>query len=117
MSTLLTPTARPFMRFYFSAQLYTKTLVTLAQLEQARDCTRHHRVLAALVVELTEAGLTYCLLRPLQLVQAGRLAEQAAAFGLHTIKQLSVPVVYNILSQLTAGQLLGLCQYIRELMT
>lgn len=108
--------APAYLRFYLPERLHAKTLATLALLEQACDCTRHHRALAEVVVELTECGLRYYFLRPLQRVQAGALAEQATIFGLNTIKRLTVPVAYSIISQLTAPQLLGVCQHIRELM-
>lgn len=51
------PSAKPFLRFYHSAELRAKTDAVLSTLEGARDPAMHRDALANLAVELTNAGL------------------------------------------------------------
>lgn len=51
------PSSQPFLRFYHSQSLRTKTLAVLAALEKAKDGTQHRRALADIVAELADAGM------------------------------------------------------------
>lgn len=107
---------RPFLRFYHSELLRARTLAVLTTLEQARDSTQHRAALSALVLELTESGMEYYFLRPLQLANVGRLVEQSARMGLGGVKQLITPVIRNTIGRMDQQQLLTVCSYIRMLM-
>jgi hypothetical protein len=107
---------RPFLRFYHSAALRTKTLAILTTLEQAPDPTRHRNALSDLVMELTDSGLEYYFLGPLDQAQAGFVVKQSAHAGIGTIKRVMGPVVHNVIGRLDADQLRTVCRHIRQLM-
>jgi hypothetical protein len=64
------PSSKPFLRFYHSQSLRTKTLAVLTSLEKAKDGTQHRGALADIVAELTDAGMEYYFLRPLKVANA-----------------------------------------------
>ncbi|NWF70304.1 MAG: hypothetical protein HXY40_14555 [Chloroflexi bacterium] len=120
MSTDSTPPAesstKPFLRFYHSDGLRTKTLTVLNKLEQAKDCTRHRDILAQLVVELTNSGMDYYFMRPLKLAKVGFIVEQSAVMGMSGATRVLASVIHNIIGRMDRPQLLFVCSYIRELM-
>jgi hypothetical protein len=110
------PDQKPFLRFYHSDGLRTKTLAVLTTVEQASDPTRHRNALSDLVMELTDSGLEYYFLRPLDLAKAGFVTKQSAQLGIGSIKRVMGPVVHNVIGRLDAKQLLIVCGHIRQLM-
>lgn len=110
------PSSKPFLRFYHSEALRKKTLTLLGTLEQAQDATAHRDALADVVVELTNAGLDYYLLRPLKLAKAGFILEQSANVGLAGVKQVMGSVIRRIVGRMESPQLLSVCASIRQLM-
>ncbi len=110
------PPERPFLRFYHSSSLRTKTLAVLTTLEQAQDCTRYRNALSEIVIELTDSGLEYYYMRPLKLANVGFVVEHSAQLGLATVKRVVAPVIRNVIGYLDKQQLLAVCRSIRELM-
>ena len=108
--------SKPFLRFYHSEELRAKTLTLLDTLEGAVDPTAHRSALADLVVELSNSGLNYYLIRPLKLANAGFIVEQSASLGLSGALQVIGSVIRNILGRMDKRQLLSVCGSIRELM-
>ena len=76
------PSTQPFLRFYHSKSLRTKTLAVLATLEKAKDSTQHRDALADVIGELIDSGMEYYFLRPLKLAKAGFFTEQTANLGM-----------------------------------
>ena len=110
------PPDRPFLRFYHSQSLRTKTLAVLTTLEQAQDATRHRNALTDIVLELTDSGLEYYFLRPLKLANAGFVIEQSAQMGMGAVKRVMAPVIRNVIGYMDQRQLLIVCHHIRQLM-
>lgn len=110
------PSDKPFLRFYHSESLRTKTLAVLTTLEQAQDRTRHRDALSDLVLELTDSGMEYYFLRPLQLAKVGIVTEQSARLGMGTVKRFMAPVIRNTIGHMDQQQLLTVCSFIRQLM-
>jgi hypothetical protein len=110
------PSPKPFLRFYHSPSLRTKTLAVLASLEKAKDRTQHRRALADIVSELTDAGMDYYFLRPLKFVNAGFFVQQTASLGIAATTGVLASVIRNIIGGRDNAQLLALCSYIRQLM-
>ena len=110
------PSTRPFLRFYFSDSLRTKTLAVLTTVEQAKDSTRHRNALADLVTELTNSGMDYYFLRPLRLAKVGFIVEQSANVGMAGVTRLLGSVIYNVIGNMDRSQLATVCSYIRQLM-
>jgi hypothetical protein len=69
-----------------------------------------------LVVDLTESGLNYYFLRPLEQAKAGFVARQTASFGLAGTLRLMSPVIRSVLSGTSAPQLRVIAGHIRHLM-
>jgi hypothetical protein len=85
-------------------------------LEQAEDPTTYRDALGDLVVELTDAGMDYYFLKPLQLAEAGFVVQQSANLGMAGALRIIGSVIRNIISYMDKTQLLTICGYIRQLM-
>ena len=106
----------PFLRFYHSASLRTRTLAVLDALEAADDATGQREALAGIVLELTETGLDYYFVKPVQAAKIGLLAEQTTRLGIGGILRLMGPVVRRVIGGMNATQLLSVSSHIRHLM-
>ncbi len=113
---LASSSSRPFLRFYHSEALRTRTLEVLDTLEQAPEATAHREALADVLVELTNAGLDYYFLKPLQLAKAGFLVQQSAKLGLTGAQQVIGSVIRQIIGHMDRTQLLSVCGSIRQFM-
>ncbi|MEG0821924.1 MAG: hypothetical protein RR101_04425 [Burkholderiaceae bacterium] len=111
-----TQTAKPFLRFYHSESLRKKTLAVIAAIENADDASEHSEALAELVVELSNTGLDYYFMKPLQHAKAGFLVEQSAKLGMVGVQQVMGRVARNIIGRMDPPQLLSVCGSIRQLM-
>jgi len=107
---------QPFLRFYHSQSLRTKTLAVLTSLEKAKDRTQYRAALADIVAELTDAGMEYYFLRPLKVAKAGFFVEQSANIGIAATTGVLASVIRGIIGGMNNAQLLSLCRYIRQLM-
>ena len=110
-----TSPSRPYLRFYHSEALRTKTLSVLATLEQATDATKHRDDLANIVVELMNSGMDYYFMKPLKQAKAGFIVEQSANLGLAGVQQVMASVIKRVIGHMESPQLLSVCGSIREL--
>ena len=106
---------QPFLRFYHSEALRTKTLTVLTALEDSSDPTKHRDALAKLVVELNDAGMDYCFIQPLKRAKPGFIVEQSASLGMAGALQVIGSVVRNIIGRMDKPQLLSVSASIRQL--
>ena len=106
----------PSLHFCYSAELHAKTIHLLDTLESAEDPTHHSDALGELVVELTDTGMDYYFLKPLQLVQVGFVVQQSANFGMAGAVRIIASVIRNIIGRMDRDQLLAICGYLRQLM-
>jgi len=110
------PAGRPFLRFHHSRELRTRTNEVLAAIEHDEDPTRHAQALAAVATELTEAGLTYFFIEPLEAAKVGFVVEQAAHFGRSSALTMLSPVIRNTMVWLDKDQLRVVATHIRRFM-
>jgi len=108
--------AKPSLRFFHSAALRARSNKVLAALERDEDPTQHVGALSSLVVDLTEAGLDYYFLKPLQQAKVGFVARQTASFGMAGALRVMSPVIRSILAGTNATQLHVITRHIRQLM-
>lgn len=108
--------SKPSLRFFYSEELHARTLNLLDALEQADDPTRFSNALGDLVVELTDAGIDYYFLKPLQLAQVGFVIQQSANLGIAGALRIMAPVIRTVIGRLDKNQLLIIGDYIRQLM-
>jgi len=106
----------PSLRFYHSKSLRTKTLSVLEALETAEDPTRHREALTEIVLELTEAGLAYYFVKPVQAAKVGYLADQTTRLGIAGILRVMGPVARRVIGGMSADQLLSVSEHVRQLM-
>lgn len=108
--------AAPSLRFYYTDALHAKTLNLITTIEQAKDAARYRSQLADLVVELTNSGIDYYLLRPLKMANVGFVVEQSAVVGMSGAIRMLAGIIHNIIGRMNNDQLRFVCAYIRELM-
>ncbi len=106
----------PYLRFYHSQSLRTRTLSVLDAMEAAEDATDQRDALAEVVLELTEAGLGYYFVKPVLAAKVGFMAEQSTKLGIAAILRVMGPVARRVIGGMDARQLLSVSQYIRHLM-
>ena len=106
----------PHLRFYHSKSLRAKTLTVLDALETAEDATIHSKALAEVVLELTETGLAYYFVKPVQDAKVGLMAEQSTKLGIAGIRRVMGPVTRRVIGGMNATQLLSVSKHIRHLM-
>jgi len=106
----------PSLRFYHSQALRTRTLSVLEALETAADATRHRDALAEVVLELTETGLAYYFVKPVQAAKVGFMAENTTKLGIAGILRVMGPVARRVIGGMSADQLLSVSKHIRHLM-
>ena len=107
---------KPFFRFSHSKKLRTQTLKVLDKIDDAEDPTIHRGALASLVVELTDAGMTFFFLDPLHKLKMGFVMDQTANLGLSSVLRILAPMVRNIIGRMDDKQLRFVSTYIRDLM-
>jgi hypothetical protein len=106
----------PSLRFYHSVPLRNKTLEVLTAIEADEDATLHRAALADLVLELTETGLAYYFVKPVQEAKVGYLAEQSTKLGLAGILRVMGPVARRVIGGMNTEQLQSVSKHIRHLM-
>lgn len=106
----------PYLRFYHSRALRTRTLAVLDALETAEDATSQREALAEVVLELTETGLAYYFVKPVQAAKVGYMAEQSTKLGIAGILRLMGPVTRRVIGGMNAQQLRSVSDHIRHLM-
>ena len=109
-------TPLPSLRFHHSKDLRTRTLRVLDALEASPDAAAHGEALAEIVLELTEVGLNYYFLKPVQGAKAGLLATQTTKVGLGGILRVMSPVTRRVLGGMDDAQLRTVSTHLREMM-
>jgi hypothetical protein len=108
--------AKPSLRFFHSGALRTRTTKVLAAIDRDEDATRHAAALSGVVVDLTEAGLDYYFLKPLQEAKIGFVSRQTANLGMAGALRMMSPVIRRILAGANTTQLRAIAGHIRHLM-
>lgn len=107
---------KPSLRFFYSDTLHARILQFLDALEQAEDPTKHANSLGDLVVELTDTGMDYYFLKPLELAGVGFVLRQSASLGTAGAVKVIGSVTRKIIGRLDGPQLLSIGAYLRKLM-
>lgn len=110
------PSELPSLRFFHSVALRARTIKVLDALEGADDPTRECAALADLVLELTETGLAYYFVKPVEAAQVGFVAAQSTKLGIASILRVMGPVTRRVLGGMDAKQLLTVSAHLRHLM-
>lgn len=107
---------KPYLRFLHSEELREKTIEVLDTLEQAEDPTQYRAALGDLVVELTNTGMDYFFIKPLELANVGFVSRQSANLGMAGALKVMGTMMRRIIGGMDKDQLLIICRYIRQLM-
>jgi hypothetical protein len=107
---------QPFLRFYHTDDLRTRTLAVLESIESSSQPTRHRDTLAEIAVELAHAGMDYFFIKQLKRANVGFLIQTSASVGVAGVLQVMGTVIRNIIGRMDGHQLLSICGSIRQLM-
>lgn len=107
---------KPFLRFFHSQELRTRTLEVLDTVENADKATAHSGRLTELVLELTNSGMDQYFLQSLKATKANFIVQQSASLGLSGVQRAMGTVIRNILGRMNDRQLLSVCGSIRQFM-
>jgi hypothetical protein len=110
------PAAKPFFRFTHSKALRVKTLKILDAIDKDTDPTPHRNDLADNISELTEAGMQYFFLGPMESLKMGFVVSQAANLGVISVLRIMGPTVRNIISRMDKKQLRQVSKIMRQMM-
>ena len=110
----MTSAGSPSIRFFYSAALRKRTEAVVARIERDNDATQHAAALSSVVSELTEAGLAYYFLRPLEQAKFGFVARQTAKLGVTGALHFISPMIGRILAGADTPQLRGVAAHIRH---
>ena len=69
-----------------------------------------------LVLELTQTGLTYYFVKPVEAAKVGFMAEQSTRLGISGILRLMGPVTRRVIGGMNPDQLRSVSSHIRHLM-
>ena len=105
----------PFLRFYLTPEMQHKVDAVLTLIEESQEPASHGEALADLVVELTDAGMSYFYLRALKSAQVGFVVEQSARLALSGAASLISSVCRRYLVRMDDAQLTAIVRHIREL--
>jgi hypothetical protein len=108
--------SKPFLRFYHSDDLRTRTLAVLAAIEHSPQPTRQRDALADIAVELAQAGMDYYFIQSLERANVGFLIQTSASVGVAGGLQVIGTVIRNIIGRMDRHQLLSICASIRQFM-
>ncbi len=106
----------PSLRFYLCAELYRRTDTLLTQLEQDDKPSKHAAAFAALVNELTDAGLAYFFVEPLKQANAGFMAQKTAQLGMASVAKIAKPIVRKLVGGLDDLQIRAVAAYVRRIL-
>ena len=113
---LMSEPHQPYLRFLHSEELREKTLEMLDTLEQAEDPKQYRNELGDLIVELTDTGMDYYFIKPLELAKVGFMTQQSAKIGIAGAERVIGTVIRKIIGGMDKDQLLIISSYIRQLM-
>jgi hypothetical protein len=109
--------SKPFLRFYHSEELRSRTLAVLVAIEKSADPAKHRSALADIVVELTSVGMDYYFMKPLKQAEAGFVIQQSASVGMVGAVRVLGSVTRNIISRMDGPQLRSVSEAMRQLMS
>lgn len=110
------PASKPSLRFTHSAALRARTLKVLSGIDHDPDPKEHTDALVSLVLSMTEAGMDFYFLKPLNDGRFSFLARQTASFGVSGAVRIMSPIVSSVLGGADAKQLRVVSRHIRQLM-
>lgn len=112
----MTVSHKPHIRFLHSEELRKKTIELLDSLEHAEDPKQYRDELRDLVVELTDVGMNYFFIKPLELAKVGFVTQRSAKLGMAGAQKMMGKVIRKIIGGMDQNQLLVVSGYIRQLM-
>jgi len=109
-------TGQTLMAFALDDELRDRVLALVEEVRAADHPKARSRELAATISELTQAGLHYYFLRPLQDAEVGFFHLNTARIGLASAGKSLPLVVRNVMKSLTDEQLLSIAESIADML-
>ena len=110
------PARLPSLRFHYPVALHDRVLAVLDALDAAPDPTAHRAALAAVVIDLTRAGMNAYYMQPLAEAKAGLLVERSASVGMAGAVKLLGSVIGTVVGHMGPSQLRSVSASVRQFM-
>ncbi|MCC6145126.1 MAG: hypothetical protein IT368_15070 [Candidatus Hydrogenedentes bacterium] len=107
-------TRKPSIRFYHSKALRNKTLKVLDAIDKDKDPTAHKGAFADLVVELSDIGMNYWFIQPLELAKMNIMVRQSARVGTASANRIVAPIVRGVVGRMDGRQLRTVAKFLRK---
>ena len=107
---------RPSLNGIYPPPLKKRTLALVDAIERAADPLTHATPFADVVVELTEAGMGYFFLSPLEMAKAGFVVRQGAELGMSGALRVMAPVIRTLVGRLEPDQLRVVARFVRAIL-
>ena len=110
------PSPHPSLRGVYPAPLRKRTLALVDAIERDEDALVHTTPFGDVLVELTEVGMGYFFLSPLERAKAGFVVRQGAELGMSGALRVMAPVIRTLIGRLDAEQLRVVGLFVREIL-
>lgn len=102
--------------FPISPELHARVREVLSILREAESASDHASELARVVAELTDTGLGYYFLRPVEVAGMGRISQATAKVGIASAGKGIPMIVRRVLSSASDEELLALADFVETLL-
>ncbi len=102
--------------FSISAELRRRCEAVIDAIRQAEDPSDHLDELAEVVVDMTDCGLDFYFLHPLERAGAGRVAKTTTRVGLAAARRGLPAVIRRVMASFTDEQVLEIADFIDEIL-
>ena len=116
MSNEAEPGSEQLVAFPISPDLHARVREVLAALRDAERASDLAPELAKIVTEMTDRGLGYYFLRPLEVAGMGRISQATAKVGIASAGRGIPLIVRKILSSASDEELLALAEFVESLL-
>ena len=107
---------KPYLKFKHSVALRKRTLKVLDAIDEDDDPVAHRKDLSDIIVELSETGLHYFFIAPLNKLKMGFVVNQSANLGVNGTMRVLGPTVRNIVSRMDKKQMRSVSKQMRAMM-
>jgi len=108
--------AKPFLRFTHTKARRKETLKVLDAIDNEADPTEYRGDLSDIIASLTDDGMHFFFLRPLDKLKLGFVVNQSASLGINSVLRIMNATVRNVISRMDKKQLRQVSRTMREMM-
>lgn len=110
------PEPQHLVAFPVSSELHARVIEVVSALREAERASDRVSELVEVVVEMTDRGLGYYFLRPLELAGIGRISRATAKVGIASASKGIPLIVKRVLASASDEELLALADFVEGLL-